>query len=279
MIKIHLLISLLFSFISLNFIPGETIQDDCKIVIYKKAANHSLKALIYRNHRSQTNKKQPVFIFIHGGGWEIGKPEWGRNVCQRYSSLGFVSISFEYRLERKHKANALDAIADVKSAIRWTREYANDLNINPDKVVAYGFSSGGHLAACAAMIPGFDDPGDNRNFSCVPNVLIVQSAPIIIFEDNGHFNKINNLSSVKDCSPLEHIRSNLPPTLVIHGSLDPYTPLWSVKEFEKRMRRFGNRCELHIYDGIRHLNWDSVNNKVFEVTDKFLISLGYMEDK
>ena len=57
-------------------------------------------------------------------------PEWGRNICHRYSSLGFISISFEYRLEGKHKANALDAIVDVKSAIRWTREHSNDLGID-----------------------------------------------------------------------------------------------------------------------------------------------------
>jgi acetyl esterase/lipase len=287
MIKCHFLVLLVVTLVAFDFAPRESIVDthrdstqvDYDVETYKTVNNHSLKALIYRSRDIETNKKHPAFIFVHGGGWEIGEPEWGRDICRRYSSLGFVSISFEYRLEGKHKANALDAIADVKSAIRWTREHANDLNINPDRIVAYGFSAGGHLAACTAMVSGFDDPNDNHKFSCIPNVLIVKSAPIIIFEDNSHFSRIEDLSSVKDCSPIEHIRADLPPTLIIHGSLDPYTPLWSIKEFEKRMKRFNNRCELHIYDGIKHHNWDSVDEEVFEVMDKFLISLGYMEDK
>jgi acetyl esterase/lipase len=261
-----------------DFIMEQDSTHDCEVVIYKKLNNHSLKALIYRNYPTILNEKLPGFVFFHGGGWDIGEPEWEADICRRYSSSGFISISFEYRLEGKHKANALDAIVDVKSAIRWTREHSDDLGVDPNKIVAYGFSAGGHLAACAAMIEDFDDPNENREISSVPNVLIVKSAPIIIFDDNSHFTRITNISSVKECSPIEHIRPNLPPTLLIHGSLDPYTPVWSVKEFEKRMESFNNRCELHLYEGIKHLDWDPVNSEVFEVIDHFLGSLGYIAD-
>jgi acetyl esterase/lipase len=265
---------------SRNFTEIEQEQtQDSEIVIYKRINGHSLKALIYRNPRNNQNKRLPGFVFFHGGGWAIGKPEWGEDTCRRYSSLGFVSISFEYRLERKHHANALDAIRDAKSAIRWTREHASELGIDPNQIVAYGFSAGGHLASCAALIEGLDEQNDNPEISSVPNVLIVKSAPIIIFQDNSHFTRIGGISSVKECSPIEHIRPNLPPTLLIHGSLDPYTPLWSVKEFEKQMKRFDNRCELHIYEGIKHLDWDPVAGEVFEVMDRFLESLGYMEEE
>lgn len=274
----NLLILLIHCFISINNVScfNSTLsQDEYEVKIYKKTYTHSLRALIFRNQTDRKDIKKPAFIFFHGGGWEIGEPEWGKDICNHFSTLGFVSISFEYRLEGKHNANVLDAIADVKTAIRWTRAHSNELGINPEKLVVYGFSAGGHLAACTAMIPGFDDPTYNHGLSCVPNVLILKSAPIIIFEDNYHFDKLEDISSVKDCSPIEHIRSNLPPTLVLHGSLDPFTPSWSVREFEKQMTHYGNRCDLHIFNGINHLDWDSVNNEVLEVIDNFLESLDY----
>jgi acetyl esterase len=63
-----------------------------------------------------------------------------------------VAISFQYRLIDLHGVTIPDCIDDAKSAIRWARKNTQILGIDNEKVVAEGFSAGGTLAACTAII-------------------------------------------------------------------------------------------------------------------------------
>jgi acetyl esterase/lipase len=63
--------------------------------------------------------------------------------------------------------------------------------------------------------------------------------------------------------------------LIFQGTADDLIPLWSVKEFAKKMTAAGNRCDLHVYEGQTHLNWGDNARDVLEKMDKFLESIGY----
>ena len=53
------------------------------------------------------------------------------------------------------------AVSDAMCAIRWTRGHADELGIDPKRLVASGIFSGGHLAPCTAMLTGSDDLDDS----------------------------------------------------------------------------------------------------------------------
>jgi acetyl esterase/lipase len=74
-----------------------------------------------------------------------------------------------------------------------------------------------------------------------------------------------------------YLRPDLPPSIIFQGTADDVIPLWSVKEFAKKMTAAGNRCDLHIYEGQTHLNWGDNEADVLEKMDKFLESIGYLD--
>lgn len=166
------------------------IREKCEVQVFKTVDSVTLDAFVYRPEGSKSGEKRPAVAFFHGGGWYLGKPEWGDWQCEHFASLGFVAISFEYRLRDQHRATPVEGIADAKSAIRWMRQHANDLGIDPQKIVASGFSAGGHLAACTVMIDQFDEPDEDPGISSAANALMLWSTPMKIFGNNSWFRQI-----------------------------------------------------------------------------------------
>ena len=87
------------------------------------------------------------------------------------------------RLTTQHDATPLESIADAKSAIRWIRENAEELGVDPDRIVASGYSAGGHLAMCTAMIDKFDESHEDHSISSAADALMIGVTPVKVFED------------------------------------------------------------------------------------------------
>ena len=255
----------------------KSVREKCKIEVYKKIDNIELDVFVYLPTDYLNGGKRAALAFFHGGGWECGKPEWGHGLCQHFSKLGMVCFSFEYRLTTQHDVTPLESIADAKSAIRWIREFADEYKINPKKIVASGYSAGGHLAACTAMIDKFDEPKEDPSISSAANALMFWVTPVKVFADGWFKQILKGRAKVKECDPDEHIRSGLPPSIIFQGTADNIIPLWSVKEFAKKMQVAGNRCELNIYEGQTHLGWGENEKDVYAKMDKFLDSLVYIK--
>ena len=56
----------------------------------------------------------------------------------------------------------------------------------------------------------------------------------------------------KALSPQFHVRPNLPPTLLMHGTEDHVVNPDQVRRFAEAMATAGNRCDLVMLDGARH---------------------------
>jgi acetyl esterase len=102
---------------------------------------------------------RPALVWVHGGGFTMGTPDepasdrLAREMCAR---AGAVVISVDYRL-------AGDAVSypvphdDVVAAVRWARNCATELGIDPLRLSLGGDSAGGNLAAGAALRLRDDD--------------------------------------------------------------------------------------------------------------------------
>jgi acetyl esterase/lipase len=257
----------------------KSVREKCKIEVYKKIDNIELDVFVYLPTDYLNGGKRAALAFFHGGGWECGKPEWGHGQCQHFSKLGMVCFSFEYRITTQHDVTPLESIADAKTAIRWIHEFADEYNINPERIVASGYSAGGHLAACTAMIDKFDEPSEDRAISSAANALMFWVTPVKVFADGWFKQILKGRAKVKECDPNEHIRAGLPPSIIFQGTADDIIPLWSVKEFARKMKAAGNRCELNIYEGQTHLGWGENVKDVYAKMDEFLESLGYIKMK
>ena len=98
--------------------------------------------------------RQPLLVFIHGGGWSIGdKRQFIAPKAAMASRLGLAFASLNYRLVPQ--ARVEDEVTDIASAIAFLRAHAAENGIDPDHIVLMGHSAGAHLAALVAADPSW----------------------------------------------------------------------------------------------------------------------------
>lgn len=243
-------------------------------VVYKTVGGTLLKLHLYLPNQLPRRARRAAIIFFHGGGFVGGHPAQFFPHCQHFAELGLIAASAEYRLLGKAATSVGDCLADSKSAIRWLRAHAGDLHLHAVKVVAGGGSSGGNLAANAAMVEGFDAAGDDLSISPKPDALVLLTPAL--FEPAfvpGRFDE--------HFYTIRHIRPHLPPMLILHGGEDEHFPLAEMEQFRDAMVAAGNRCDLQIYQGGHgFFNHGRDENRPYHATlqavEQFLASLSFI---
>lgn len=254
--------------------------------IYATHDGVELKAFLFAPAPEEGAHRSAIAVF-HGGGWSIGAAEWGFGRARHFAELGMVAVSVQYRLSDEKEVTPIEAMADARAAIRWMRSNADSLGLDPDRIAAYGWSAGAHLAACAAI---FTAPPCDSTFSCAPNALLLFSPAVSLGTDRWVQKLLGTRADAVAISPDEHVHEGLPPTIVLQGRTDTVTPLEGTQRFVDRMIEAGNRCDLHVYDGVGHLFTPSsepdngypnpdpkVQADAYERADAFLRSLGFIE--
>jgi acetyl esterase len=143
-----------------------------------------------------------------------------------------------------------DCVKDGRSAVRYIRQHASELGIDPDKIAVGGASAGGHIAAGTALFDGVDETGEDTKVSCVPNALVLLYA-VIDTSKNGYGNKIIG-DRWREISPVDRVRADVPPTILLHGTADKTTPYAGAKAFYDAMLKAGNTCTLVASEGVIH---------------------------
>ncbi len=248
------------------------------IAVYKTVGPFALDAHMFYPDNFQKGQQRPAIILLHGGSWYQGKPEWMFGSCKRYASLGMVAIAVEYRVYDRHGVTPLECISDAKSAIRWARKNAVSLGLDPNKIVASGFSAGGHLVACAAMLNILDEPGEDTTNSSKPNAMIFSSSCFDPTLDQWFVKQVEARYPAQSISPNHLVRSSLPPSLVVHGTNDRMCPFRTAETFVSEMTKAGNRCELHrLQDATHFYSFEKkYRDDGIRAEEKFLTSLGFL---
>lgn len=256
--------------------------------IYKTIGLKRLKLYIFQPSVRKEGEKLPAIVFFHGGGFTEGSASNFTPQCMYLADKGIVSITVEYRLKNQHGELPLICIADAKSAIRWVRGHAAELNIDENRIAAGGGSAGGHLAASTALLKGFDEVNENLKISSVPNALVlfnpVLDVPEILNQMPKRMVKVLK-GRETEISPMHHLFTGAPPTIIFHGTADESVPFHQATKYCDKMKEFGNRCEVVPFEKLGHgfFRYNKDKNPAFlatmESTVKFLISIGYLNEE
>lgn len=258
---------------TLGYKPDKSVQ------FYQPEQGAPLQLDIFFPENHTPADKRGCIVFFFGGGWSSGSTEQFYGYGKYMSSRGLVAISAQYRTKGSHGVTPRQCVEDGKRAIRYVREHAKELGVDPDKVIGSGGSAGGHVAAACAMCPKIDATPDSK-VSCVPNALVLFN-PVYDNGPSGYGHKMV-ADYWKDISPLHNIRKGQPPAVVFFGTKDTCVPVATVKAFEKQMIEAGNACESHIYEGeahgFFHINKGGQKNfeDVLTKADAFLVKHGYL---
>jgi acetyl esterase len=106
--------------------------------------HYRVRVLVIRPEYLQT--PSPVLLYYHGGAFVMRPaPRHFENALRYARETGCLVIFVEYRLAPKHPFPA--GFNDCYAALRWAIDNANDLGIDPGRIVVGGDSAGGGLAA------------------------------------------------------------------------------------------------------------------------------------
>ena len=271
-------------------------------VVVKTIGSEEVKIFYLKPTEYKPGEKRTAVVWIHGGGWTDGSTESFFMHARYFAARGAVGFCIQYRLVKPYGTTIADCLSDCKSAIRYIREHAAELGVDPDKIVVMGDSAGGHLASCLGTVDGFDDPTDNLKISTKPNAMVLYN-PLSDFTSSVFINRIiggaaldkkptpesqiptaEQTELAKKLSPLYNVHKNQPPTLVLHGSDDTVIRPKQSVEFTNAMKKVGNQCELILLPKTTHAfvcaNWKAPEEVVISAireADKFLISLGFLK--
>jgi len=227
-------------------------------------------------------------VYKQAGGADLKlyvfKPAGLKASERRPAAMGMVGVSATYRVRSVHNSTPYDSVADAKSVIRWVREHAAELQIDPDRIIGVGDSAGAHVLLTAALLDTFDEPSENRTISSRPSALFLTAAVVTTVADAGISVTPQQQASLDflgprtmEISPVHHLARNLPPTVIFHGRQDPLMPYTAVEDFCTKARTLGNQCELVGFDDAAH----NVARAKQAETDAgllaFLKRLGYLQ--
>ena len=241
-------------------------------VVYKTINGRSLHLHIFEPEGHRSTDRRPVFLVIHGGGWTGGETREFYPFADHFARLGMVGISLEYRLMNPRQGSTVfDCVRDGRSAMRYLRAHATELGIDTQRIAVGGGSAGGHVAAGTMLFEGVDEKGEDTSVSCTPNALVLYY-PVIDTSENRYGQKKIG-ARWRELSPVDNVKTGLPPTIIFHGTGDTVTPIEGAKLFYKRMQEAGNECELVVHEGGRHGYFIFDLNlfaQVMEQSEKFL---------
>ena len=114
------------------------------------------------SYMTDENRKYPVIVSVHGGGWFYGDKELYSHYCCLLAEHGYVVVNFNYRLSPQNKYPA--AIEDVAYFIRYIHENAQTLGIDIDNFYMVGDSAGAQLTANYCIIASNSDYREKLDF-------------------------------------------------------------------------------------------------------------------
>jgi dienelactone hydrolase len=233
--------------------------------------------IFFPKDHDPATKAVPGIIMFHGGGWGGGHRKQFRYLCHYFSTRGLVAATVTYKLApkaRTEEAKSTESrkrvcITDAKSAIRWYKQNAKELGIDPRKIVAGGGSAGGHISLLATTNPGLNDPGDPKKYDTTVAAYLL-------------FNPALGAGDAKDPQVdfLQHLKDDLPPAIVFFGSEDTWLKKgWKAASAKISSLNIADSVDVRIADGQRHgfFNRQPWTDVTLIEADRFLKALGNLE--
>ena len=225
---------------------------------YTETKNPKQMVDVYLPKKRANDKPLPVVAFVHGGAWAGGSRAMPMAIaCDLVASGDYVGVAVGYRLTGEAIWPA--QIHDCKAAIRWIRSHAKELNIDPDRIGAFGGSAGGHLVGLLGTsgnvktldgkIGKFADLPSN--VTCVVDIcgpsdmtqpmfvgpLAKTSDPAVKGLLGGEL--ADRLEMAKEASPITYVSKESPPTLLIHGTKDVRVDFKQSERFDAALKNAG----------------------------------------
>lgn len=211
-------------------------------------------------------ERAPGVLCIHGGGMVLGTRFFGIDELISYAlDYGAVGVSIEYRLAPEHPAPT--QAEDCYSALVWLADHAEELGVDPGRILVTGTSAGGGLSAAVSLMAR-----DRKGPSIAGQLLAApmlddrnETVSSLQYDGIGAWDRNNNHTAWEALLPgdrgTERVTpyqaparaedlSNLPPAYVDVGAAEVFRD--EAVDYALRIWATGGEAELHVWSGGYH---------------------------
>lgn len=269
----------------------ETLYDETA----KKIKKVGVPEIWYYPASGKTSAKLSAILIVPGGGYTtLAFDHEGIKVAQWLNQLGISAFVLMYRTPYWESSSCKKEIplSDAKQAMRIIRHRASEWNINQNNIGVMGFSAGGHLAATlstqfdlgnTATENQFDKFSSRPNFSILVypvismlNGLTHMSSRKSLLGDNPTKEELNFYSNELQ------VKSNTPPTLLIHAKDDSVVVPENSIQYHKALQKNKIPTTLHLMEvgghGFGIKNAHAPTNSWLKITEEWLQEQKFLAD-
>ena len=267
-------------------------------IVYKTTPQGVLRLDLHYPSTATSGTVFPLVMFTHGGGWSAGDRSVKSGVRKlgvtALTDLGFCVASVDYRLcSKENGVRIRDCVTDAKDALRFLAINAERFSLDANRVSTFGDSAGGQIAQMLLLSSMESFPGDpdlvDAKYRLISGVswygpCDFEKTELFAAEDNeksrdrfggrilpSDADPQAKLAAYREVSPVNYLRPDSPPLLMIQGDMDTTIPVHHAHYMKKRADAIGASVEILIVQNAGH-NWtkagDALSPTLQEITAK-----------
>lgn len=198
---------------------------------------------------------RPAVVILPGGGYAHCSNRESDPVAMRFLAAGYQTFVLYYTVtDLRPGPLRWQPMLDAAGAVLHLRRHAEEFHLDPDKIALCGFSAGGHLAACAAVL--WDAPEVQQVLGITgtearPNAVAL-GYPVITMGSFTHAGSARNLAGedpdlLARMSLENQIRPGLPPFFIWHTVADQAVPVQNSLMLANALEACDDSYELHLF--------------------------------
>lgn len=227
----------------------------------------------------KTTGKNPVYFFVHGGGWNGGDAKnvpparLHNDVNYLADQLGVIYVGLAYRCKGNY-ATFSDAIEDLEASVQWFFDNADTYNADLTRIGFGGASAGSTLAAvmaqkyknCKLFV------GAEGMYNLVEHSEEKSTFPS---QKGRALYGLATEKESKKASAFYNLRKNPPSTLLLNGKEDDLCHYTQTEKFAEQIKKKGGNVKVVLYDNINHTCLNAsypevLKNSVLEIANLFI---------
>ncbi|MCC5900574.1 MAG: alpha/beta hydrolase [Halomonas sp.] len=198
-------------------------------------------------------KQRPAALIVHGGGWRNRSPDDMDGIAEQLAQQGYVTVNIEHRFAPEYRFPT--QLHDLQQAMAWIHANSQEWQVDTNRIVGVGFSSGAHLVSLLALA-GVEGElakpygGEHSRLAAVlagglPSDLLKFDDGRLVVDFIGGTRAEEN-EAYQLASPARQITPQAPPFFLFHGSWDRLVPVDHATDFYQALQENNIESELYL---------------------------------